>query len=398
MTIENTTPNRGYQLPNAANLLEDDVARLIAAIMGIDLDVAAMLVAIAGKADAAHSHVIADITGLAAALTAKQDVSGRGAANGYAALGNDGKVPAAQLPDALFGALTYQGDWNANTNSPTIPAASAANKGWYYIVSTAGTTTVSGVNDWEVGDWIVSDGVRWDKIDNTDAVSSIAGLRGAITAAALKTALAIANIASVGTSTTITGSLTADGLSLGSAGAASATDLTKHLRLYGASWGMNLYGNTIGFVGGNASANFAWYAASATPVASLSSDGSLTLKGKASLGAAPTTNMDAATKGYVDNSIAAIPSPNPMPSIAAAAVGGIGTAGFFRRNLSATGFTANPGDTVAGSELNWTDVDSSLTSDAVGDSPSGTWKILGCAKRVGGFGTQAFSALYVRIA
>ncbi|BCM19258.1 hypothetical protein [Mesorhizobium sp. J8] len=192
MPVENTTPNRGYQLPFGSNNLEDDVLRLIAALSAIDVDVAGLLVSVAQRALLVHSHVIADTTGLQAALDAKQDESEKGNANGYASLGADGKVPAAQLPSTLFGSLNYQGDWNANTNSPTIPAAAAGNKGWYYMVSVAGAASVGGITDWKVGDWAVSDGTKWVKIDNTDAVASVAGLTGAITAAALKTALAIA--------------------------------------------------------------------------------------------------------------------------------------------------------------------------------------------------------------
>ncbi|WFP74494.1 hypothetical protein [Mesorhizobium sp. WSM4906] len=192
MTVENSTPNRGYQLPFGSNDLADDVLRLIAALSAIDVDVAGMLVSIAQRALVVHSHVIADTTGLQAALDAKQDASERGNANGYAALGADGKVPAAQLPSALFGAMSYQTDWNANTNTPTIPAAAPANKGFYYIVAVAGATSVGGITDWKVGDWLVSDGTKWSKIDNTDAVSSVAGLVGAISTASLKSALAIA--------------------------------------------------------------------------------------------------------------------------------------------------------------------------------------------------------------
>lgn len=191
MVVENTTPNRGYQLPHETNDLADDVLRLIAAIMGIDVEIAAMLVAIASKADAEHDHVIANITGLAAALAARQELAQKGEANGYASLGADGKVPSAQLPSALFGALSYQGVWNASTNSPTIPAAAAGNKGYFYKVSVAGTTTVSGINDWQVGDWIVSNGATWDKVDNTDQVLSVAGLQGAIGAVALASALGL---------------------------------------------------------------------------------------------------------------------------------------------------------------------------------------------------------------
>lgn len=103
-----------------------------------------------------------------------------GAANGIAGLGADGKVPTSQLPSSLVGGVAYQGTWNANTNTPTIPAASAGNKGYYYKVSVDGATNIDGITDWKVGDWIVSNGATWDKIDNTEAVSSVAGRTGAI--------------------------------------------------------------------------------------------------------------------------------------------------------------------------------------------------------------------------
>lgn len=104
-----------------------------------------------------------------------------GAANGVAGLGADGKVPTSQLPDVAIGGLNYQGTWNASTNTPTIPTASSSNKGFYYKVATAGATNVSGTTDWQIGDWIVSNGSAWDKIDNTDSVSSVNGATGAVT-------------------------------------------------------------------------------------------------------------------------------------------------------------------------------------------------------------------------
>ncbi|MCV0352559.1 MAG: pyocin knob domain-containing protein [Nitratireductor sp.] len=189
MPVENTTPNRNYPLPFKENELQDDVARLIGAITGIDLDIANVLVSLALKSENGHGHVVSDVTGLAAALAAKQDAEQKGLANGFASLGADGKVPAGQLPSAVFGALSYQGTWNANTNVPTIPAANASNKGWYYKVGTPGSTSIGGIDDWKIGDWVVSNGTGWDKVDNTESVVSVAGLTGAIGAAALLNAI-----------------------------------------------------------------------------------------------------------------------------------------------------------------------------------------------------------------
>lgn len=114
-----------------------------------------------------------------------------GVASGVATLGSDGKVVSSQLPASVVGGLSYQGTWNASTNSPAIPAAASGNKGYYYKVATAGATAIDGIAEWAVGDWIVSNGATWDKVDNTEAVSSVAGLVGAISASSLRTALAL---------------------------------------------------------------------------------------------------------------------------------------------------------------------------------------------------------------
>lgn len=92
-----------------------------------------------------------------------------------------GKISASYLPDSVTGGMIYQGTWDASTNTPTIPAASASNKGDLYKVSVAGTTNIDGIDDWQVGDQIVSNGTTWDKIDNTDLVASVAGKTGAVT-------------------------------------------------------------------------------------------------------------------------------------------------------------------------------------------------------------------------
>lgn len=91
-----------------------------------------------------------------------------------------GKVPTSQLPDSIVGSVQYQGTWNASTNTPAIPAASDA-LGNYYKVSVAGSTNIDGEVDWKVGDWIISDGSIWSKVDNTETVTSVAGRTGNIT-------------------------------------------------------------------------------------------------------------------------------------------------------------------------------------------------------------------------
>lgn len=72
--IDDRTANRDYLLPNGENNLEDDVGRLRSTVTAIDLDVASILVALAGKAATLHDHGIGDITGLVTALLGKAAV------------------------------------------------------------------------------------------------------------------------------------------------------------------------------------------------------------------------------------------------------------------------------------------------------------------------------------
>jgi len=108
--------------------------------------------------------------------------SQKGAANGVAPLDSGGKVSTTYLPDAVLGAVKYQGTWNATTNSPTLSnPPTSADAGHYYIVSTGGT--FAGIS-FAVGDWIIEDGGSWSKVDNTDTVVSVFGRIGTILAVA----------------------------------------------------------------------------------------------------------------------------------------------------------------------------------------------------------------------
>ena len=103
----------------------------------------------------------------------------KAAALGVATLDSATKVPISQIPDSVIGALSYQGTWNASTNTPTL-ASSTGTKGYYYVVSVAGSTNLNGVTDWQIGDWAVYNGSVWQKIDNTDSVTSVNGYTGAV--------------------------------------------------------------------------------------------------------------------------------------------------------------------------------------------------------------------------
>jgi hypothetical protein len=113
-----------------------------------------------------------DITGLGTAST-----KDAGAALGVATLDAGGKVPQSQIP--LMGDLNYQGTWNASTNTPTL-TSSVGTKGYYYVVDVSGNTNLNGITDWVIGDWAIFNGSIWQKVDNTDAVTSVNGQVGTV--------------------------------------------------------------------------------------------------------------------------------------------------------------------------------------------------------------------------
>ena len=126
----------------------------------------------------AEGNISSNDSDISTLQSGKQDISEKGQADGYAPLDGTGKIATSYLPSSIIGQVEYQGTWNANTNTPTLPTASTV-KGHYYVVSTAGTyLTVS----YEIGDWVISNGTDWEKVDNTDSVSSVFGRTGAITA------------------------------------------------------------------------------------------------------------------------------------------------------------------------------------------------------------------------
>jgi hypothetical protein len=83
---------------------------------------------------------------------------------------------------SITGALVYQGAWNALTNTPTL-TSSVGFSGYYYVVSVAGTTNLNGITDWQIGDWAIFNGTVWQKIDQTNTVSSVNGQTGAVSIA-----------------------------------------------------------------------------------------------------------------------------------------------------------------------------------------------------------------------
>ena len=121
---------------------------------------------------------------------------GKGKASGVASLDNSGKIVTSQLPDYLLGQVMYGGNASTISTTTTVsPSDSLKAKkgttatsisivksatstvtntyGWqdmegvYFICQANGT--FAGI-DFETGDWIISTGSAWEKIDNTDSI------------------------------------------------------------------------------------------------------------------------------------------------------------------------------------------------------------------------------------
>lgn len=116
-------------------------------------------------------------------LSAKEDTANKGSANGYAPLNGSSQIDFAYLPPGIQAGLTWKGTWDANTNTPSLSSGVGTN-GDTYRVSVAGSTNLDGITDWQVGDWAMYNGTAWEKVDNTDQVTSVHGRTGAVVSAA----------------------------------------------------------------------------------------------------------------------------------------------------------------------------------------------------------------------
>jgi len=110
-------------------------------------------------------------------LNARELSANKGIAGGYASLDGGGKVPLSQLPSSI---MTYEGVWNAATNSPTL-ADGVGDTGMTYRVGVSGTQDLgSGPISFTAGDYVIYNGTIWEKSDGTDAVTSVNGFAGVV--------------------------------------------------------------------------------------------------------------------------------------------------------------------------------------------------------------------------
>ena len=107
----------------------------------------------------------------------------------------DNKITMSYLPDSILGQVLYGGGFvpttgvatltaNAKerldvstptitlTNNTAVPTGYEVNEGIYYIATASGTfANIS----FQTGDWLISIGTSWSKVDNTDAVTGVKG-------------------------------------------------------------------------------------------------------------------------------------------------------------------------------------------------------------------------------
>jgi len=107
---------------------------------------------------------------------------------------------------SVAGGLSYQGTWNATSNTPTLASGTGTN-GYYYIVATAGSTALDGITDWQIGDWLMFNGSVWQKIDQSNLVTSVNGQTGAVSVGTVTSVAAL----TLGTTGTDLGSTVSNG-------------------------------------------------------------------------------------------------------------------------------------------------------------------------------------------
>lgn len=148
---------------------------------------------------------------------------------GVAILGTGGKIKLSQIPDAILGQVVYAGQVTSYTSSSivgvtmstsakrmmetkkgyaantldgktiriTTSASSSVSgstytfsysdcEGMYFLWGSGAIASGSDYREWaserfEVGDWCISNGDKWGKVDNTDAVTSVNGHTGPVT-------------------------------------------------------------------------------------------------------------------------------------------------------------------------------------------------------------------------
>lgn len=116
--------------------------------------------------------------------------------------GPSGTIASKYLPSSITGGLSFKGNWDASTNTPTlsnggVAGGTAQANGSYYVVSVAGSTSIDGISTWAIGDLALVSNNVWTRIANAGSnVTSVNGKTGVVTL----TAADISGLATVATS------------------------------------------------------------------------------------------------------------------------------------------------------------------------------------------------------
>jgi len=101
--------------------------------------------------------------------------SQKGVATGVATLGVDGRLTTEQIPSSLTGAITFQGGWNAFTNTPALSNGTGIT-GYQYIVTVGGDRNLGAGNVvYASGDTVTYGANVWNRVSGSSPISSISG-------------------------------------------------------------------------------------------------------------------------------------------------------------------------------------------------------------------------------
>ena len=101
----------------------------------------------------------------------------------WAAKAEASAAEAAQSAASVTSPIYFAGSWDATSGAPPNPPGG---ENPFYKITVAGTINTV---QYDINDNIVWDGADWFKVDNTEAVTSVGGFQGAVTAANLMTAI-----------------------------------------------------------------------------------------------------------------------------------------------------------------------------------------------------------------
>jgi hypothetical protein len=178
--------------------------------------------------------------------------------------------------------LSLDSDIMLSGESYTIDNSPFLTQGNYYVVSVGGTTSLNGINQWTIGDWVIAGANNeWTKLDHSQVDGT--GTVGNLTKWSSTSVIADSIVSESGTAITVDGSLTTN-TNLSSTGnfAVNTDKFTVGASTGNTAFTGDLAINTNKFTVNATSGN--------TAIAGLVSGTSSTFAGNVGIGGSPTTN------------------------------------------------------------------------------------------------------------